>query len=162
MASSTLGLTLNRAPFPLIKEVLTEESTFVEINTKVQVGGHGNNIQWEKRTVKICKIDHLNKELMMNSIIEFKDACAAGRLNLSNGEKIYSRFRELLGEVFRTDWDNARQGKDNSAKAKKQFKYTVEVLCSRLRHLNKLMSKLPGVNNMLPYNEGALRIKFSR
>jgi hypothetical protein len=158
MASSTLGLTLNRAPFPLIKEVLTEESTFVEISTKVQVGGQGNNIQCEKRTTKIRKIDHLNKELMMNSIIEFEDACAAGRLNLSNGEKIYSRFRELLGEVFRTDWDNARQGKDNSvagfhktlnefisyhfsntdlidqknmlAKAKKQFKYTVEVLCS--------------------------------
>jgi hypothetical protein len=37
MASSTLGLTLNRAPFPLIKEVLTEESTFVEIIVKVQV-----------------------------------------------------------------------------------------------------------------------------
>jgi hypothetical protein len=35
MASSTLGLTLNRAPFPLIKEVLMEESTFVEISTKV-------------------------------------------------------------------------------------------------------------------------------
>jgi hypothetical protein len=39
---------------PLIKEVLTEESTFVEISTKVQVGGQGtNNIQWEKRTAKI-------------------------------------------------------------------------------------------------------------
>jgi hypothetical protein len=91
---------------------------------------------------------------MMNSIIEFKDACAAGRLNLSTGEKIYSRFRELLGEVFHADWDNAHQGKANSvagfhktlnefisyhfsntdlidqknmlAKAKKPFKYTVE------------------------------------
>jgi hypothetical protein len=166
MASSTLGLTLNRAPFPLIKEVLMEESTFVEISTKVQVGGQGNNIQWEKRTAKIRKIGHLNKELMMNSIIEFKDACAAGCLNLSNGEKVYSRFRELLGEVFRADWDNAHQGKANSvvvfhktfnelisyhfsttdlidqknmlAKAKKPFKYTVKVLCSHLRHLNKL------------------------
>jgi hypothetical protein len=29
MASSMLGLTLNRAPFPLVKEILTEESTFV-------------------------------------------------------------------------------------------------------------------------------------
>jgi hypothetical protein len=98
MASSTLGLALNRAPYPLIKEVLTEESMFVEISTKVQVGGQGNNIQWEKHTTKICKIDHLNKELMMNRIIEFEDACAAGCLNLSNGEKIYSRFRELLGD----------------------------------------------------------------
>jgi hypothetical protein len=178
MASSTLGLTLNRAPFPLVKEVLTEESMFIEISTKVQVGGQGNNIQWEKHTAKIRKINHLNKELMMNSIIEFEDACAAGRLNLSNGEKIYSRFWELLGEVFRADWDNAHQGKANSvagfhetfnefisyhfsntdlidqknmlAKAKKPFKYTVKVLCSRLRHLNKLMSKLPGANNMLP------------
>jgi hypothetical protein len=43
---------------------------------------------------------------MMNSIIKFKDACAAGRLNLSTGEKIYSRFRELLGELFRADWEN--------------------------------------------------------
>jgi hypothetical protein len=77
MASSTLGLTLNRAAFPLIKEVLIEESTFVEISTKVQFGGQGNNIQWEKRTVKIHKIDHLNKELMMNSIIELEDACEA-------------------------------------------------------------------------------------
>jgi hypothetical protein len=51
---------------------------------------------------------------MMNSIIEFKDACAAGCLNLSNGEKIYSRFQELLGEVFRADWDIAHQGKANS------------------------------------------------
>jgi hypothetical protein len=178
-----LGLTLNRAPFPLVKEVLTEESSFVEISMKVQVGGQGNNIQWEKRTRKIRKIDHLNKELMMNSIIEFEDACAAGRLNLSNGEKIYSRFREL-----RADWDNAHQGKANlvagfhetlnefisyhfsntdlidqknmPAKAKKPFKYTVEVLCSRLCHLNKLMSKLTGVNNMLPYNKGALKIEL--
>jgi hypothetical protein len=47
MASSMLGLTLNRAPFPLIKEVLMEESMFVKISTKVQVGGQGNNIQWE-------------------------------------------------------------------------------------------------------------------
>jgi hypothetical protein len=74
MASSTLGLTFNQAPFPLVKEVLTEESTFVKISTKVQVGGQGNNIQWEKCTTKIRKIDHLNKELMMNSIIEFEDA----------------------------------------------------------------------------------------
>jgi hypothetical protein len=100
-----LGLTLNRAPFPLVKEVLTEESTFVEISMKVQVGGQGNNIQWEKHTAKIRKINHLNKELMMNSIIKFKDAYAAGCLNFSNGEKIYSRFWELLGEVFRADWD---------------------------------------------------------
>jgi hypothetical protein len=188
MASSTLGLTLNREPFPLVKEVLTEESTFVEISTKVQVGGQGNNIQWGKHTVKVRKIDHLNKELMMNSIIEFKDACAAGHLNLSTGEKIYPRFPELLGEVFHADWDNAHQGKANSvvgfhktlnefisyhfsntdlidqknmlAKAKKPFKYTVEVLRSRLRHLNKLMSKLPGANDMLPYNKGALKIKL--
>jgi hypothetical protein len=68
--------------------------------------------------------------------------------------------------VFRADWDNAHQGKANSVaefhetlnkfiyyhfsntdlidlknmlvKAKKPFKYTVEVLCSRLHHLNKL------------------------
>jgi hypothetical protein len=138
--------------------------------------------------VKIRKIDHLNKELMMNSIIEFEDACAAGRLNLSTGEKIYPRFWELLGEVIHADWDNTHQGKANSvagfhetlnefisyhfsntdlinqknmlAKAKKPFKYTVKVLCSRLRHLNKLMSKLPGANDMLPYDKGALKIKL--
>jgi hypothetical protein len=183
-----LGLTLNWAPFPLVKEVLTEESTFVEISMKVQVGGQGNNIHWEKRTAKIRTINHLNKELMMNSIIEFEDACAAGCLNLSNGEKIYSRFRELLGELFRIDWDNACQGKANLvagfhktlnefisyhfsnsdlidqknmlAKARKPFKYTVKVLCSHLCHLNKLMSKLPGANNMLPYDEGALKIEL--
>jgi hypothetical protein len=126
---------------------------------------------------------------MMNSIIEFKDTCAAGCLNLSNGEKIDSRFWELLGEVFHADWDNAHQGnKANSVagfhetlnkfisyhfsntdlinqknmlvKARKPFKYTVKVLCSRLRHLNKLMSKLPGANNTLPYNEGALKIEL--
>jgi hypothetical protein len=140
------------------------------------------------RTVKIRKINHLNKELMMNSIIEFKDSCTAGCLNFSNGEKIYSRFRELLGEVFRANWDNAHQGKANSvavfhetlnefisyhfsntdlinqknmlAKAKKPFKYTVKVLCSHLCHLNKLMSKLPGANNMLPYDKGALKIQL--
>jgi hypothetical protein len=50
---------------------------------------------------------------MINSITEFEDACAAGSLNLSTGEKIYSRFRELLGEVFRSDWENAHQGKAN-------------------------------------------------
>jgi hypothetical protein len=78
MTSSTLGMTLNRAPFPLVKEVVMEESMFVEVSTKVQVGSQGNNIQWEKRTAKIRKINHLNKELMMNSIIKFEDACAAG------------------------------------------------------------------------------------
>jgi hypothetical protein len=126
---------------------------------------------------------------MMNSIIEFEDTCAAGRLNLSTGEKIYSRFLELLGEVFRAKWDNTCPGKANSvagfhktlnefisfhfsntdlidqknmmlAKARKLFKYTVEVLCSRLRHLNKPMSKLPGGNNMPPYDKRALKIEF--
>jgi hypothetical protein len=90
--------------------------------------------------------------------------------------------------VFHADWDNARQGKANSvvgfhetlnefisyhfsntdlidqknmlAKAKKPFKYTVEVLCSRLRHLNKLMSKLLETHNTLPYDEGALKIEL--
>jgi hypothetical protein len=125
---------------------------------------------------------------MMNSIIEFEDACAAGRLNLSTGEKLYWRFRELLGEVFRADWDNAHLGKANLvagfhktlnefisyhfsntdlidqknmlAKAKKPFKYMVEVLCSRLCHLNKLMSKLPGTNDTLPYDKGVLKIEL--
>jgi hypothetical protein len=46
------------------------------------------------------------------------------------------------------------------AKAKKPFKYTVKVLCSRLCHLNKLMSKLPGANDMLPYDKGALKIEL--
>jgi hypothetical protein len=45
-------------------------------------------------------------------------------------------------------------------KAKKPFKYMVEVLCSRLRHLNKLMSKLAGANNTLPYDKGALKIEL--
>jgi hypothetical protein len=116
MASSTLllGLTLTRQPLPLIKEVLTEESKFVEFSAKVKIGGAGANAQWEKRTTKILNINHLNKELMMNSIIKFEDTCVPGRLNLSTGEKIYSRFRELLGEVFREDWDNACVGKANS------------------------------------------------
>jgi hypothetical protein len=35
-----------------------EESKFVEISIKVQVNGQGNNVQWQKRTVKIRKIDH--------------------------------------------------------------------------------------------------------
>jgi hypothetical protein len=47
-----------------------EESTFIEISVKVQVS-QGNNAQWEKRTAKIRKINHLDKALMMNSIIEF-------------------------------------------------------------------------------------------
>jgi hypothetical protein len=118
---------------------------------------------------------------------EQSDACTAGHLNLSTGEKIHSRFWELLGEVFRADWDNAHQSKANLvagfhetlnefisyhfsntdlidqknmlAKARKPFKYTVNVLCSHLLcHLNKLMSKLAGANNMLPYDEGALKI----
>jgi hypothetical protein len=160
MASSTLGLTLNWAPFPLVKEVLMEESMFVEISTKVQVGGQGNNIQWEKRTAKIRKINHLNKELMMNSIIEFQDACAAGCLNLSNGEKIYSRFVFRVHLVLPFSNTDLIDQKNMLAEAKKPFKYMVKVLCSRIRHLNKLMSKLPGANNMLPYDKGALKIKL--
>jgi hypothetical protein len=33
-------------------------------------------------------------------------------------------------------------------------------VCSRLCHLNKLISKLPGANDMLLYDEGALKIKL--
>jgi hypothetical protein len=140
MASSTLGLTLNQAPFPLIKEVLAEESTFVEISVKVQVG-QGNNAQWEKHTTKICKIDHLDKELMMNSIIEFE-----------KGPKIPGTSGRSVP---------CRLGQRPSGQG--QFGCWVPQNPQRvhlLRHLNKLMSKLPGANDTLLYDEGALKIEL--
>jgi hypothetical protein len=71
-------------------------------------------------------------------------------------------FHETLNEFISYHFSNTDliDQKNMLAKAKKPFKYTVKVLCSRQRHLNKLMSKLPGANNMLPYNKGVLKIEL--
>jgi hypothetical protein len=74
----------------------------------------------------------------------------------------FAGFHKTLNKFISYHFSNTDliDQKNRPAKAKKPFKYTVEVLCSRLCHLNKLMSKLTGVNNMLPYNKGALKIEL--
>jgi hypothetical protein len=152
-----------------------EESMFVEISTKVQVGGrHPVGKAYRKDPQ-----DQPSQQGTDDEQHHQVQRCLRSRTSQPQhwGEDPL-KIPGTSGRSVPRNWDNARQGKANlvagfhktlnefisyhfsntdlinqknmMAKAKKPFKYMVEVLCSRLRHLNKLMSKLPGANNMLP------------
>ena len=61
---------LEEAPFLL--EPVLPEYTFVTLTNKVQVDEEGE--EWEKRHAEIPKLNQLNKELIANVVLEFRDA----------------------------------------------------------------------------------------
>jgi uncharacterized membrane protein YgcG len=187
--TSTLGLTLNKAPFALIPTSAATTYNKIVLTRKVNIAAAGAaDPSYEKRSVTLLVIDTLDKELICNAILEFKDACQATRLNLTTGADRYTKFREILEEPFRTDFDSAREGQPNSVagfnatltiflsyhfqstdlidqknyldRVKKPYKMTVELLASRLRKLNALMSLLPGANGDEPYEDDDLKVIF--
>jgi len=182
--ASTLGL-LGEAPFQLIAP--TTERVQHKLVNLVNVGNAAHP-EWEKRTAYINKINVMEKELIADTIREFKDAMVAARLNLTAAKR-FAMFRELLEEPFRSEYDAIR-GDHNVTNpgflaclqafinryflatdledetlyldtVKKPFKLSVDELASRLRNINIMMSLLTadGAN---PFTENQLKHKLFR
>jgi len=157
-----MGL-LEEAPFLL--EPVLPEYTMVTLINKVQVDEEGD--EWEKRRADIPKLNQLNKELIANVVLEFRDAALkASRLAL-DAPKCFSKFREVLDEPFRSAWDTVSTGEPETmvgfntalnaflqkyfestdlvdqktylSKVRKPYKLDCSTLSSRLEKINKMM-----------------------
>jgi len=130
----------------------------------------------------------MEKELIAETVGEFKDAMLAARLNLTAAKR-FAMFRELLEEPFRSEYDiiKADHNITNPGFAacltafinryflatdfedeclyldttKKPFKVSVDELASRLGKINKMLSLLTadGAN---PFTQNQLKLKFFR
>ena len=73
---STLGLsTLDAVAFPLISRIPRADYTPVEMYHKVDIGMIANP-EHEKRKVDLFRLTVLDKELIVDVILEFREACA--------------------------------------------------------------------------------------
>ena len=183
--SSTLGLSTHDAvPFPLLPRIPRSDYTTVEVLHKVNIGGD----QFEKRKATLFKLNEHDKELIADVMLEFRDACGPSLLSLTTGPLRYAKFRELLEDPFRSEYDDVRTANNHPntvagfdqtmqsfmeryfvptdymdqrrylQRVSKPFKLSVTALASRLRKINKLMSIFN--NNVVPYNENDLKLLF--
>ena len=186
--ASTYGLVLNEAAvIPLVSTLKPEDMGTVTLKNKIRVGGAGANTEYEKREATIPMCDRVNKELLLRVCKEFDNACVASRLNLTNGPKRFSKFREVLGLEYHVDWDNcadaqAVQTVDSFKEARKDFlalqfdstdyinqkKYLNRVrkpkemdclsLLTRLRLINDFMQYLPDAGDK--YTDQELKVIY--
>jgi hypothetical protein len=184
--ASTLGLTtMETVSFPLLARFKRSDYAEVELYHKVNIGTAANPVL-EKRKATLFRLTELDKELIADVIIEFREACHISSLNLNTYSLRMRFFRELLDDPFRSEFDDVRVGQANTIagfdqtlqlfvdryfvptdlmdqqlylqKVKKPFKLSVAVLASRLRKINKLMSVLNNWTN--PYTDLELKVLF--
>jgi len=157
-----MGL-IGEAPFLL--EPIQAETTEATLTNKVQVDQDGE--VWEMRSAVIPKVNQMDKELIANVVLEFRDAALkASRLAL-DVPKCFSKFREVLEEPFRSTWDTVSAGEPETeagfnaalvsflqkyfdstdlmdqktylSKVRKPYKLDCSSLSSRLEKINKMM-----------------------
>ena len=124
-APSAEGMAIGGAPLLIKPRVDPMEYEQVLLSHKVVRGQLGGNDNIEKVTVRCPKITGDDIELLLTAIKEFDDISTAARLNLSNGDLLYSNFREILDTVFREIWDRVRQGQANTVNG---FQAAVDLL----------------------------------
>jgi len=107
-----MGL-IGEAPF--LSEPICPEYTIATLTNKVQVKVDEEGEVWEKRSAEIPKVTQLDKELIANVVLEFRDAALkASRLAL-DVPKRFSKFREVLDEPFHSTWDTVSAGEPETA-----------------------------------------------
>jgi len=184
---STLGFSnaADVVPFPLIPRLQRSEYVPHDLKEPVNVGTAANP-NMVKRCKVMFRLTTEDREMLAALVLEFFDACTAASLNLTTGPQRYAKFRELLDEPYRSEFDNARIGQANTVagfdaalrlflnryflptdfadqqrylqRAKKPFKLSVVSLASRLRQINLLMSVINNFN--VPYDEPQLKELF--
>jgi hypothetical protein len=96
--------THDAVPFPLLPRIPRSDYTTVEVLHKVNIGGD----QFEKRKATLFKLNAHDKELIADVMLEFRDACGPSILSLTTGPLRYAKFRELLEDPFRSEYDDVR------------------------------------------------------
>jgi len=110
---STLGLsTLDAVAFPLIPRIPRADYTPVEMYHKVDIGTVANP-EHEKRKVDLFHLKILDKELIVDVILEFQEACAPTSLSLTTAPLRFTKFHELLDDPFRSEYDDCRAAQPN-------------------------------------------------
>ena len=102
-----MGL-IGEASSPLEPLLAPSEYTIVTLTNKLIV--QEVPLVTDKRLADLPKVNQLDKELIATVVLEFQDALQASRLAL-DVPKRFSKFRELLDEPFRSEWDSARNGR---------------------------------------------------
>ena len=186
--ASAFGLTLNEAAvMPLVSEIKDDFAT-ITLKNKVRVEV-GPPPVYEKREATIPFVDKESKELLLRAFQEFDDAATAERLSLTAGPVKFTKFREILGIEYRTDWDNcvALQAnrtiatfnaartefigllfkdtdyinqKEYLSRARKPRSMDINELVQRLRVINSLMAYLPGSGGNPAYTDQELKVLF--
>ena len=122
----------------------------------------------------------VQQERLLRAVMEFEDARSASRLNLTSGQKLFASFRLLLAPgLFRDTWDGlinnvthtvahfdgcvtafinaffAPEDYSDQLQYMQRFRQPSHVqmtdLSLRAQMINKMMQKMPGANNELPY-----------
>lgn len=122
----------------------------------------------------------IQQERLMRAILEFEDARHTSRLNLTNGPKLFASFRLLLASgLFRDTWDSLIVGVGQTVahfnerltefinaffipedyadqmQYMQRFRQPAHMqmtdLALRVQMINKMMQKMPGANNALPF-----------
>ena len=143
----------------------------------------------EERKAKVPHCDKPDPELLISTVIEFKDICQEVRLDITEGDVAKAKFRECLGNGVRDAWDvvvTKHPGKDmmdfddaveawllkllptdalkNQKKylrgAVKKHEQTVEETATRIQNINKLMKWFPGDDEDKGYSAYGLKEVF--
>jgi hypothetical protein len=177
--ASTYGLATKDAPFKLtpFREIGDYEKHVLE-----------NKIGDEKRKVSVPIMDDPeDKEGILRCYDEFLDASAYNRLRLTVPQK-FTKFRELLQDPFRAEYDTAMNGMPETEAGfqatitaflakyfddddlsnlqrylllcKKPNKMSVTTLEARLKLINKLAKYLPESHGHEPYTLAQLKVRF--
>jgi len=98
MSASAIGLASTNAVLPILPSFKKEDLQYVTLGNTVNIGTAANPNN-DKRKAKVVSVHEPNVELILRSIVEFKDVCSAGRLNLSTGALKFQKYRECHGNV---------------------------------------------------------------
>jgi len=163
-----------------IKPRLKEED-YVEATLVRMVGA-------EKKKAVLPKIIQKDPELICKAILEFQDVRRPGRLQLNTNALLNEKFREMLGGIYRTKFDELRANNpatipgfdttveqfiafyiEDTALANEQsyletyrklYRTTPDELSERLLEINRLMAIFPGAGGVVPYNQQQLKHCF--
>jgi hypothetical protein len=142
----------------------------------------------QRRPFLLFKLNKADKEMIASLVLEFREASTATNLNFADGPTKYAKFRLLLEEPFRGEFEDVRVSGAHAAtvdgfnacvtafvnryflntdmldqrrylqQVKKPFGMSVLELASRLRRINQLMSVLNAFN--VVYTDQELKLLF--
>lgn len=170
---------------PLVSKIDKANLPVVTLEVYVTVGG--DNLRRKESLPTITDEDEA--ELVIYTILQFREVYPQGRLHLSTGQKRFDNFQRLVFGQARTYWTQATTGlgvtladfdtaianfvakyvdEDNGfadqddylSTVRKPMTMTCKLLATRLLEINGYMALFPGQNGAVPYNALDLKRKF--